>query len=212
LLLQKIRFNRYVLLFGSLIAVTLLTALGGMLHYSHELDSQLISAKNAPIIKISTAPSSNKASSTNSSTSSGSAGTTTGKSSGTQQINASLSQQSPTQAPQYASPASTPSSPQPSTVQVTLAVNDQVKGVVALSSTSNQCDLLNQAYAQGILTELDMRYNSELKTYGIYRIDNIGDPNTVTWTYTVNGKPPQFGCSYIKVQNSETVNWQYLNN
>ncbi|MFI5271097.1 MAG: DUF4430 domain-containing protein [Candidatus Saccharimonadales bacterium] len=208
----KLRFNRYVILIGSLTAVTLLTALGGMLEYSHELDSQLVSAKNTPIIKTIAAPSPNKTGTTNSVGNSNSAGSIPGKSITSQQLITRPNQQLPAQPSQYSSPTSATTSTQPSTVQVTLDINGKTKGVVSLPITSNQCDLLSQAYNQGILGELDMRYSSQFGTEGIYSIDGMGDPNSIWWTYTVNGKAPPFGCAYVKVQNGETVNWQYVKN
>ena len=54
-----------------------------------------------------------------------------------------------------------------------------------------------------------MKFDSSLGTNGVYQINGIGKENTIWWVYTVNGKSPTQGCSYIKVNNNDVVVWEY---
>lgn len=55
-----------------------------------------------------------------------------------------------------------------------------------------------------------MRYNNDLGSYGVYQINGIGKDNAIWWTYTVNGQSPSQGCSYIKANNNDKVEWKYI--
>ncbi len=96
-------------------------------------------------------------------------------------------------------------------VKVFLSVNGSPKGSVSLKSTANQCQVLTQAKAQGVISSLVMKYNESLNSYGVYVIDGIGRTDQVYWTYTVNGKPPPLGCSYVTVHGGDSINWRYIN-
>lgn len=110
-----------------------------------------------------------------------------------------------------------PSQPEPSpvassNVTVNLSVNGSNKGSLSLSPAANQCDVLSSALASGIISSLEMRYNSNFGSMGVYVIDGLGDSSSVWWTYTVNGKSPPLGCSGIKVHPGDNINWQYVKN
>lgn len=96
------------------------------------------------------------------------------------------------------------------TVAISLSVNGSQKGTVTISNTANQCDVLTQALKTGLLSNLDMRYNSQYGTYAVYVINSVGDSSAVWWTYTVNGKSPPVGCGKTLVHNGDQVNWQYV--
>jgi hypothetical protein len=95
-------------------------------------------------------------------------------------------------------------------VAVSLSVNGVYMGKATLASTSNQCDVLSEALNAGLISNLDMRYNSQYKTYAVYVINNTGDSNAIWWTYQVNGKSPPYGCSSTAVHSGDSVNWQYV--
>ena len=95
-------------------------------------------------------------------------------------------------------------------VTVNLSVNGINRGLLSLSAGSNQCQVLNSALASGRISGLDMRYNSSLGSMGVYVIDGVGDSSSVWWTYTVNGKSPPLGCSGIKVNQGDQINWVYV--
>ncbi|MCA9349898.1 DUF4430 domain-containing protein [Candidatus Saccharibacteria bacterium] len=106
--------------------------------------------------------------------------------------------------------------PQPTIIPTTLAVKLQINldPVIQLSVTDqiNQCDLLNQAFTQGKLTELNIRYFSEYSSLGVLSINGIGNPNQVYWTYKVNGVSPPLGCSQVLVKSGDFVFWEYQSN
>lgn len=106
-------------------------------------------------------------------------------------------------------PAPTPT-PVPSGLKVLLTINGSSAGSVNVSSGANQCDVLSQALSEGGIKSLNMRYNSDLGTYGVYQINGIGQENAVWWVYKVNGQSPNQGCSFIKVNNGDSVEWSYL--
>jgi len=95
-------------------------------------------------------------------------------------------------------------------VSVDLSVNSNHLGRVVLKKGDNQCSVLSKALSAGLIESLDMHYSSQYKTMAVYVIDGIGEPNQIWWTYTVNGKPPPFGCSKMPVSNGDRVNWNYV--
>lgn len=101
------------------------------------------------------------------------------------------------------------SKPEPATITVSLTINDTFKGNVSLTEGSSQCDVLQQALADGLIGSLDMRYSSRYKTFGVYIIDGIGGNNAVWWTYKVNDKSPPVGCSSVKAHDGDSVLWEY---
>ncbi len=106
-------------------------------------------------------------------------------------------------------PAQSPANTQVTSVTVTLQVDSKTVGDVNVAATANQCDVLTDALAQGIISSLDMRYFSSLSSYGVYVINGQGDSNQVWWVYSVNGKSPPVGCSKLGVSGGEIINWQY---
>lgn len=95
-------------------------------------------------------------------------------------------------------------------VTTTLYVNGSLKGAVVLAAGSNHCDVLLEAYESGVISSLNMKYYSGLKSYGVYVIDGIGDSNSIWWTYTVNGKSLPYGCSHAMVLSGDSVEWKYV--
>lgn len=95
-------------------------------------------------------------------------------------------------------------------LSVKLSVNGNFAGSLSLSAGANQCEVLSSALRAGLISGLDMRYSSAQKSMGVYKINGIGNSDSVWWVYTVNGKSPPLGCSGIKVNNGDTVNWKYI--
>lgn len=112
------------------------------------------------------------------------------------------------------SPTPAPSQPTASaptaTLRATLLINSTVVGAVSLQVGANQCDVLRQALSDRLISSLEMRYNLQYKTEGVYVIDGIGDSNVVWWGYKVNGTSPPYGCSHVPVKNNDSVNWEYV--
>ena len=182
--------------------VTLLSALGGIWHFQANIAQAAIAAspmvasqptKAAAIVPTGTTAPNQHQSVTNTTTAS---------------TNNTPSHQSASADANSPAPAST-NAQAPVMATISLSVNGIHKGSVTLSTTSNQCNVLSQALNNGFISNLVMPYDSAQKTYGVYVIDGLGDPSSVWWTYTVNGRPPPLGCSYITVHNGDSVNWQY---
>jgi hypothetical protein len=209
--MSRVKIPPIAILLSGLIVVSLLTALGGILHYGNDISNNseisiedTLKEQKTELAEKTTAAS--KKTSGSNDYSSGSSNGSYGNSTNSPQ------QQAPSSATagRTGSPSSTQGS-NVSYVKVFLSVNGSPKGDVTLKSGSNHCQVLSQAYATGLISSLDMRYNSQYKTYGVYVIDGIGDPSSVWWVYKVNGQSPP-GCSYMKVHGGDSVNWQYLKN
>jgi hypothetical protein len=204
------------LLAAGLVIITLLTMLSGLWHYNRELASQpaikltagvsrpaaLAANKNPGLAAASGASGSVTSSAPGKSSSAAASGSRATTSRGTAQSGSTAAASSANNQPPGSPAQSTP-------ISVALSVNGSAKGQVALASGSNQCDVLSQALAEGLISSLTMRYNSYLKTQGVYVIDGIGDPENIRWTYTVNGADPHFGCSLVTAHNADSVSWQY---
>lgn len=110
------------------------------------------------------------------------------------------------------SPTPTPT-PQPSApVQSSYSVNvsvDNSNFIVNLTEESNQCDVLSKALEQGKISQLNMRYDSNYGTYAVYQINGIGKESSVWWVYKINGQSPSQGCSYIKANSGDNIEWNY---
>lgn len=204
----KSQVSRFGLLAGGLVMLTLFTTLGGLQHYRGELTDQLskaqLSAKNVKQTLPEGAVSAGPAVLSQAVAGTAPIRSVAGQSSGgTGQPTASNAAQANQTSPseQAATAAAT--------VSANLTINGQPKGTVNLSAGSNQCDVLSQALADGLISYLDMSYNSNYGTEAVYVINNIGKPGVVQWTYTVNGKQPRLGCSYIPVHNGDSVSWKY---
>lgn len=98
------------------------------------------------------------------------------------------------------------------TFQVNLKINGSSVGNIDLTDGSNQCDVLSKAKDQGKLSQLLMKYDDSLGTNGVYQINGQGSENVVWWTYKVNGTAPTQGCSYIKANSGDNVEWEYKGN
>lgn len=98
------------------------------------------------------------------------------------------------------------------TFQVSLKINGSAVGAVDVQEGNNQCDVLSKAKDQGRISQLFMKYESTLGTYGVYQINGQGSENVVWWTYKVNGTAPTQGCSYIKANSGDNVEWEYKGN
>jgi hypothetical protein len=81
---------------------------------------------------------------------------------------------------------------------------------VSLDKGKNQCDVLTESLNQKKISQLLMKYDSSLDSYGVYQINNVGKDNAVWWTYTVNGTSPTQGCNHIAANNGDTVSWKYI--
>lgn len=93
---------------------------------------------------------------------------------------------------------------------VGLSILGSQKMDVQLTPEANQCEVLSKALEQGKITSLDMRYDQTYKTYAVYKINGIGQENSVWWVYSVNGQEAPKGCSYIKANNGDEIEWKYL--
>ena len=134
---------------------------------------------------------------------------TNGSVSSSQNPPAGSSGQSPaTSAPNSTAAQSTPASN--SQVTATLMVNSTVQGVVKLAAGSNQCDVLSQALADGVISQLTMKYDSRYKSHGVYQINGQGDANSVWWVYEVNNQKVPRGCDGVTVHDGDTANWKYI--
>jgi len=94
--------------------------------------------------------------------------------------------------------------------KVTLSINGGSAFDVKISESATQCDVLSQALRDGKITSLNMRYENNLGSNAVYQINGIGKDNSVWWTFKVNGQSPSQGCSYIKANNGDTVEWKYI--
>jgi hypothetical protein len=208
----RVKVPPLAILISGLMIVGLLTAIGGIVDYSNQLNSS--QAANTEILKQQTAELTEDTKKAESRTS-GEQDSSTGYSSNTNgpagpnsytTSSAAIAGDHPS-----AAAGSSNSNTKTSYVKVFLSVNGSPKGSLTLKNTANQCQVLSQAKAQGLISSLDMRYNKGLNSYGVYIIEGIGRTDQVYWTYAVNGKPPPFGCSYIRVHNGDSINWEYIN-
>lgn len=104
----------------------------------------------------------------------------------------------------------TPTAASTTLEQVHLSINGSSSFNVVVNKDSNQCDVLSKALEQGKISSLNMRYDKTYETYAVYQINGIGKENSVWWVYTVNGQSPSQGCSYIKTNNGDNIEWKYI--
>ena len=81
---------------------------------------------------------------------------------------------------------------------------------VELPAGSDHCEVLKKALEQGKITGLDMRYQEEYKTNGVFVINGIGKPDSPWWVYKINGEDAPLGCSEIKIAQGDKILWEYL--
>ncbi|MGH7192730.1 MAG: DUF4430 domain-containing protein [Candidatus Saccharimonadales bacterium] len=199
---------------AGLLIITLITALGGIWQYGGQLDGQLSARPQASAAQL-TAAHQNTASKSAGSGSGTAGALSSGNQTGTTAYGtvslpvatgAGRTGSGASSGPAYSQTDSTTRT----VISVRLTINGHGGGTVKLTSGSDQCDVLSQALAEGVISSLDMRYDSSLHTEGVYVIDGIGSPDTVWWTYTVNAQAPPYGCSYVTAHNGDSVNWQYV--
>ena len=93
-------------------------------------------------------------------------------------------------------------------------INVSITGIssfdLSITQGANHCDVLSKALSQGKISSLNMKYDDNLKTYAIYQINGLGKDNSVWWVYEVNGKSPSQGCSLVKVNNGDKIEWKYI--
>lgn len=110
-----------------------------------------------------------------------------------------------------ANPSAENSTPAPAAkLSLELSVNGGSGFSMEVEEGSNQCDILSQALQQGKISQLNMKYDSNLNTYAVYQINGIGKENNVWWTYKVNGQSPNQGCSHIKANSGDYIEWNYM--
>lgn len=97
-----------------------------------------------------------------------------------------------------------------SSIDVNVNITGSSSFTLTLPFSSNHCDVLSYALSQGKIAQLDMRYNSGYGSYGVYKINNIGQANQIWWTFRVNGVSPAKGCSYVPVNNYDQIVWEYI--
>ena len=105
---------------------------------------------------------------------------------------------------------SAPAAPTKPAAAVTLTVNGNSKGQVAIRDAMNQCDVLSAALAAGKISSLVMRMNDTYKTQAVYVIDGIGSETKVGWVFLVNGVSPPKGCSNVPARAGDAVVWKYV--
>ncbi|MCL5969877.1 MAG: DUF4430 domain-containing protein [Patescibacteria group bacterium] len=107
-------------------------------------------------------------------------------------------------------PTNPPAQSTAKTFEVFLSVPGSSNLSVILSEGSNQCDVLSKAKEQGKIQSLNMKYDSNYGSYGVYQINGIGKENAVWWVYSVNGTSPNEGCSKVKANPQDKIEWKYL--
>lgn len=107
-------------------------------------------------------------------------------------------------------PAGDTTQQQQSSINVNVTVAGSSSFSLMLPSPANQCDVLSHALGAGKISQLDMRYNSGYGSYGVYKINNIGQANQIWWTFRVNGVSPSKGCSYVPANNYDQIVWEYI--
>jgi len=81
---------------------------------------------------------------------------------------------------------------------------------ITLEKGKNQCDVLRKALDEKKISNLVTKYDSSLRSTGVYVINGLGKENAVWWTYTVNEKSPTQGCDHIAANHGDSVSWKYI--
>lgn len=81
---------------------------------------------------------------------------------------------------------------------------------IELPSGSDHCEVLKKALEGGNINDLDMRYNEEFKTNGVYVISGLGKTDSPWWVYKINGADAPAGCSQVKVNPGDKITWEYI--
>lgn len=93
--------------------------------------------------------------------------------------------------------------------QVNVSVTSGGSFSVTIPEGSNQCEVLSKALEQGKISSLNMRFESNFGSNAVYQINGLGKENSVWWGYKVNGQSPSQGCSYIKANSGDNIEWEY---
>lgn len=205
----KRRVHPYVLLAAGLTVATLVTVLSGLWHHNYELSHQ-IKSSGLPTVTAQPAQAASVGLTVETQPTTSSANpqafSPSNRTSSNAQTQADSGQVAAASSPNPQAPAPAPQT----SAEVSLSVNGNFKGKVAVLSGSSQCAVLQKAFDTGVISNLDMRYSTQYKTYAVYVIDGVGDSSAIWWTYTVNGKSPPYGCSGMKVADGDLVNWKYV--
>lgn len=204
--ITRVKIPPIVILVSGLVVISLLTAIGGILHYGSELkdNSQPLVSDTIDKSKELTSNTKNVQNKTN-----------IDKNSVNNDSSNVLNEYSTSASTQTANSQtqnkSTNSGSNISYVEASLSINGVYVGNITLKTPAYQCDVLRQAQARGILT-VDMS-NKEYGQYVVYVINGLGDKShqRIEWTYKVNGSLAPLGCQYMPVKNGDSINWEYIN-
>lgn len=205
ILFRKVYPHPGLIVAAGMLIVMLITAIGGMLNYGSELDSKYYQPSPA-LVKKSPEEAVRSGNNIDSPTTKPPSGKSEVKSSSTPNQSARSASNSPHNSVQAASPAPQ----QKQNISVSLRINNSFKGEVEVASGSNHCQVLSGALSQGVISSLDMRYNSQYGSYAVYVINGVGDPGSVWWTYQVNGQSAPYGCGHVVAKAGDQVNWNYI--
>ena len=205
-MLLKRRSPPKIAAFGVVLAgiavLMLVTILGGLLHYKQDVGDKHVRYSS----HVQTARPTGSVNANNPVQSQPAVSTSPAKVGASTRPNPTTADLPPTA--NQSTPAATPAA----SLEVSLSINGQSKGLVRLAAGNNNCSVLTQALSNGQIQSLDMRYSTEYKTEAVYVIDGIGDSAAVWWTYKVNGKLPPYGCAATSVHDGDVINWQYVKN
>lgn len=95
-------------------------------------------------------------------------------------------------------------------ITVNLSINNAENLEVSVPNGADTCEVLKKALDQSKIVNLKMKYSEEFKTFSVYKINDLGKEDSVWWTFEVNGKAPPAGCSLVKVNQGDKINWKYL--
>lgn len=127
----------------------------------------------------------------------------------TQNIQSTAPVPKDTTVPQTTPPFEPQTQPTVKKLSVTLQINGAAAGTVSIPDGSNHCDVLIAAKKSGVISDLELKYNETMKSYGVQVINGQGDSNIVWWVYIVNGKSPPLGCSHVLAKQNDIINWKY---
>lgn len=95
-------------------------------------------------------------------------------------------------------------------LKVTLSLNNEKPMELLIPEGSNQCDVLRKAKEDGKIKDLNMKWSENFRTDSVYQINGVGKPDQVWWVFTINDNEVPSGCTAVKVNDGDKVNWKYL--
>lgn len=204
----KVKVPPVAILVSGLVIMSLLTALGGILHYGSEIKSY--EAASAETLKEQKEQLNQNSKDADKKASANQASTTDSSS---RYINGSAYATGDNSGGPASSTYSGSSSVHSKTsyVKVSLSIEGIYIGNITLKAPAYQCDVLRQAQARGLLS-VDMS-NKEYGQYVVYVINGIGDKShqRIEWVYKINGSLAPRGCQYMPVKNGDSINWENIN-